>query len=59
MGTYDLARSIELAWFEDGDHDLKPRKSLTGLSQEDHLRSMAQMARAWAERTLSGADTRR
>ncbi len=30
VGTYPLADSIETLWLEDGDHDLKPRKSVSG-----------------------------
>jgi predicted alpha/beta-hydrolase family hydrolase len=49
---YDLSRFIELFWLEDGDHDLKPRKSISGFSAADHLTSMAKMARSWAETLL-------
>ena len=34
---YALSRSIELFWLEDGDHDLKPRKAISGLSFADNL----------------------
>ena len=34
---YSLSRSIELLWLEDGDHDLKPRKAVSGLSFADNL----------------------
>jgi len=27
LGNYELSRAIEVRWIEDGDHDLKPRKS--------------------------------
>lgn len=46
--SYDLSPSIELFWLEDGDHDLKPRKSVSGFTAADHLRSMAARVRAWA-----------
>ncbi|MGO7133419.1 alpha/beta family hydrolase [Rhizobium leguminosarum] len=47
---YDLSDRIEILWLEDGDHDLKPRKSISGFSSADHLATMAKAAKAWAER---------
>jgi predicted alpha/beta-hydrolase family hydrolase len=34
---YALSKSIELFWLEDGDHDLKPRKAISGRSFADNL----------------------
>ena len=48
--NYDLSDSIELLWLEDGDHDLKPRKSISGLSASDHLKTLGDAAAAWAAR---------
>jgi len=50
VDTYPLSRSIELLWLEDGDHDLKPRKSVSGFSAADHQLSMAAGVRAWMNR---------
>ena len=50
VATYTLSPQIELLWLEDGDHDLKPRKSVSGLSAADHLRSMAKEVAEWMER---------
>ncbi|MGO8566376.1 alpha/beta family hydrolase [Rhizobium ruizarguesonis] len=47
---YDLSDGIEILWLEDGDHDLKPRKTISGFSSADHLATMAKSAKAWAER---------
>ncbi|MGO7988087.1 alpha/beta hydrolase family protein [Rhizobium leguminosarum] len=47
---YDLSDRIEVLWLEDGDHDLKPRKTISGFSSADHLATMAKTAKAWAER---------
>ncbi|MGO7668431.1 alpha/beta family hydrolase [Rhizobium ruizarguesonis] len=47
---YDLSNRIEILWLEDGDHDLKPRKSISGFSSADHLATMAKAVKAWAER---------
>ncbi|MBX5184388.1 MULTISPECIES: alpha/beta family hydrolase [unclassified Rhizobium] len=49
---YDLSSRIELFWLEDGDHDLKPRKTVSGFSAADHLATMAKTAKAWAERLV-------
>lgn len=46
---YTLSPSIELFWLEDGDHDLRPRKSVSGLTAADHLASAAARVRAWAD----------
>ena len=47
---YDLAPTIELLWLEDGDHDLKPRKTISGFSTADHLSTMAQAVKDWIDR---------
>nr|WP_325264224.1 alpha/beta family hydrolase [uncultured Rhizobium sp.] len=38
---YDLSDAIELLWLPDGDHDLKPRKTVSGYSADDHLKTVA------------------
>lgn len=48
--TYDLAETIEFLWLEDGDHDLKPRKTISGFSAADHLRTTAKAVATFAER---------
>lgn len=53
VAGYDLPASIEIRWFEDGDHDLKPRKSVAGLTHADHLAAMAEAAAAWARRIIA------
>jgi len=53
MGTRDevsgylLSKKIEMIWLEDGDHDLKPRKSVSGLTAADHLRTIANEVSIW------------
>jgi predicted alpha/beta-hydrolase family hydrolase len=37
-------------FLEDGDHDLKPRKALSGFSTGDHLKTIAQSVDAWVKR---------
>lgn len=48
VAGYQLSPAIELLWLEDGDHDLTPRKRISGFSAEDHLRTLADHARRWA-----------
>lgn len=48
--SYDLARTIELLWLEDGDHDLKPRKSVSGFSLADHMKVLAKEVAIWVDR---------
>lgn len=38
VAQYRLPKSVELEWFADGDHDLKPRKS-SGFTHESHIQS--------------------
>jgi hypothetical protein len=45
---YGISGDIEIVWLEDGDHDLKPRKAVSGLTAADHLRTMATRVAAWA-----------
>jgi uncharacterized protein len=49
VDAYGLPTSIEILWLEDGDHDLKPRKSVSGLTAAEHLRTMAAKTREWAQ----------
>jgi uncharacterized protein len=47
--NYPLSNRIEILWLEDGDHDLKPRKTVSGFTASDHLASMATAVKRWAE----------
>ena len=47
VAGYALSDRIELFWLEDGDHDLKPRRRISGETQEAHLRRVAERAAAW------------
>ncbi|MEY9625810.1 alpha/beta hydrolase family protein [Sinorhizobium fredii] len=44
---YNLSDQIEILWLEDGDHDLKPRKSISGFSAADHLETVADTVTRW------------
>jgi uncharacterized protein len=50
VSGYTLSPAIEVVWLEDGDHDLKPRKSISGLSASDHLKAIGTATQAWALR---------
>jgi predicted alpha/beta-hydrolase family hydrolase len=48
VAGYALSGNIRILWLEDGDHDLKPRKTLSGFSTADHLKTMAKTVKAWS-----------
>ncbi len=48
VATYDLAPAIQVLWLEDGDHDLKPRKAVSGFTAAGHLKTMAAAVRDFA-----------
>jgi predicted alpha/beta-hydrolase family hydrolase len=50
--SYKLSKQIEILWLEDGDHDLKPRKAVSGFSAADHLATMAKAVGAWVEKVV-------
>ncbi len=53
VATYSLSPSIELLWLEDGDHDLKPRKTISGFTAADHLATVGGATRDWVARVLA------
>ncbi|PZQ50316.1 MAG: alpha/beta hydrolase [Rhodovulum sulfidophilum] len=46
---YTLSPAIEVVWLADGDHDLKPRKSVSGFTAADHLATIAARTAAFAD----------
>jgi len=52
VAGYALSDRIELLWLEDGDHDLKPRKSVSGFTAADHLKTVAAAVSDWADRII-------
>lgn len=44
---YGLSEHIDFFWLEDGDHDLKPRKSVTGTTQDAYLQTTARACADW------------
>ena len=51
VADYDLSSAITMHWIEDGDHNLKPRKKVTGLSHDDALQSAIAAAAAFMQKT--------
>jgi predicted alpha/beta-hydrolase family hydrolase len=50
VAGYTLSDAIELHWLEDGDHDLRPRKAISGFTYREHLVSAANAVSAFAAR---------
>jgi predicted alpha/beta-hydrolase family hydrolase len=48
VSEYKLSKQIEILWLEDGDHDLKPRKAISGFTAADHLKTVAQKVTSWS-----------
>lgn len=49
---YGLSSAIRVRWFEDGDHDLRPRKAVSGFTHPEHLDACADEVTAFVrERT--------
>lgn len=53
IATYALSPAITVQFLEDGDHDLKPRKSISGFSTADHLKTIAASVDEWVQRIAS------
>lgn len=53
VAAYELSDRIDIFWLEDGDHDLKPRKRISGFTASDHLASMAERTADWAKRVIA------
>ncbi|HET7680979.1 MAG TPA: alpha/beta family hydrolase [Xanthobacteraceae bacterium] len=50
VATYKLSKSIEILWLEDGDHELKPRKAVSGFTLPGHMLAMAEHVATWTKR---------
>lgn len=48
VAGHALSPAIGILWLEDGDHDLRPRKAVSGLTAADHLATVAARVAAWA-----------
>lgn len=54
VASYGLPSTIELLYLEDGDHDLRPRKSVSGFTHAQHLDTAADAVAAFVK-THTGA----
>ena len=50
VGEFGLSDEIEVFWLEDGDHDLRPRKSISGFTTAQHLKVVADKVGEWVNR---------
>ncbi len=50
VADYNLSGSITMEWLEDGDHDLRPRKAVSGFTHAQHLATTADAIVAFAAR---------
>jgi predicted alpha/beta-hydrolase family hydrolase len=53
VAAYKLSKSIEILWLEDGDHDLKPRKAISGFTAADHMLAMANRVLTWSKELIA------
>ena len=53
VSKYELSSAIQMHWFEDGDHDLKPRKRVSGFTHADHINSMGAAVSAWVKNIVA------
>ena len=49
VAAYKLSKAVQILWLEDGDHDLKPRKAVSGFTGADHLLSMSNRVATWTK----------
>lgn len=50
VAAYPLSPAIELLWLADGDHDLTPRKSVSGFTAAQHLDTAADAVATFVNR---------
>jgi predicted alpha/beta-hydrolase family hydrolase len=55
VAGYPLAPIVELLWLDDGDHDLRPRKAVSGYTHAQHLDTAADAVAAFVTRVTAGA----
>lgn len=51
VAEYPLPSSVELLWLDDGDHDLRPRKAVSGFTYAQHLDTAADAVTAFVRQT--------
>lgn len=58
VSSYMLSEKIETLWLEDGDHDFRPRKGVSGLTSADHFATVANQVARWTS-GLAAENSRR
>jgi predicted alpha/beta-hydrolase family hydrolase len=53
VAGYGLPDAIELLWLGDGDHDLRPRKAVSGFTHAQHLDTAADAVAAFVQRVVA------
>lgn len=53
VARYELAKTIDILWLEDGDHDLKPRQRVSGFSAADHMKTLGKAVSNWTRKIAS------
>lgn len=53
IDEYGLPSSVEMVWLEDGDHDLRPRKAVSGFTHGQHLDTAADAVAAFVQRVTT------
>ncbi len=48
----EISDRIRVEWFENGDHDLRPRKKITGMTMADQMTHMGMVVRSWCASLL-------
>lgn len=47
VSGYKLSSMIEILWLEDGDHDFRPRKAISGFTIAEHVIAVANHVSTW------------
>jgi predicted alpha/beta-hydrolase family hydrolase len=55
VAGYALSPTIHLVWLDDGDHDLRPRKAVSGHTYKEHLGAMADAVAGFARKLGNSA----
>lgn len=53
VAGYPLSPVLEVRWLEDGDHDLRPRKAVSGFTHAQHLDAAADAVVAFVKRVTA------
>lgn len=53
VAGYGLSSSVEVLWLDDGDHDLRPRKAVSGFTYAQHLDTAADAVAAFVKRVAT------